>query len=65
MTLASRIVNIKVVVYIVVFVPVVGAVTAVRRDLLVLASNTQWPEIQPLKSQDQIVSADLPLWTDR
>ena len=47
-----------------VFVPVASAMTAARRDHLVLSSNTQWPEIQHLVSQGQIVSADLPLLTD-
>ena len=44
------------------FVPVAGAMTAhaVHRDRLVLASYVPWPEIQPLESQGQIVSADLP-----
>ena len=39
------------------FVPVASAMTAARRDRLVLASNAQW---QSLMSQGQIVSADLP-----
>ena len=43
-----------------VFVPVASATTAVHRDRLVLASNAQWPEIQPLVSQGQIVSSDPP-----
>ena len=38
--------------------------TTIHRDCLVLASNAQWPEIQPLVSQGQIVSSDLPLLTD-
>ena len=41
------------------------AVTGIHRDCLVLAPNIQRPEIQPLMSQGQIVSANLPLWTDR
>ena len=47
-----------------VFMPVASTMTAVHRDHLVLASNAQWPDIQPLVSQGQIVSADLPQWTD-
>ena len=38
--------------------PVASAVTAVHRDHLALASSAQWPEIQSLTSQGQIVSAD-------
>ena len=38
-----------------VFVPVVSAMTAIGRDCLVLASNTQWPDIQPLVSRCQII----------
>ena len=48
-----------------VFMPVASAMTAVHRDRLTLASNAQWPEIQSLTSRGQIVSADLPLLTDR
>ena len=36
------------------------AMTAAHRDPLVLASNAQWPGIQPLVSRGQIVSTDLP-----
>ena len=43
-----------------VFVPVASAMTAAHRDRLLVASNTQWPEIQPLVSRGQVVSADLP-----
>ena len=39
-------------------VPVASATTAVQRNRLVLASNAQWPEIQPLVSRSQIISAD-------
>ena len=42
------------------FVPVVSAMTTVHRDHLLLVSNAQWPHIQPLVSQGQMVSADLP-----
>ena len=38
-----------------VFVPAASA----HKDCLVLTSNTQWPEIQPIMSQGQIVSAKL------
>ena len=44
--------------------PVASAVAGVHRDILSLASNAQWPEIQPLVSRGQIVSTDLPLLTD-
>ena len=37
---------------------------AIHRDRLVIASHTPWPGLQPLMPQGQIVSADLPLWTD-
>ena len=47
------------------FVPVAGAITAVHSDRLILASYIRWPEIQPSVSRGQIVSADLPLLTDR
>ena len=46
------------------FVPIASTMTAIHRDCLVLASNAQRPEIQPLVSQGQFVSADLPLLTD-
>ena len=39
------------------FVPVASATTAIHRDCLILTSNAQWPEIQPLVSQGQIISA--------
>ena len=49
------------------FVPIASAMAGAHRDSLVTASNVQWPEIQPLVSQGQIVSvsADLPLLTNR
>ena len=43
-----------------VFVPVASAMVGGHRDCPVLASVAQWPEIQPLVSRGQIVSADLP-----
>ena len=46
------------------FAPVASAITAVHRDRLILASYVRLPEIQPLVSRGQIVSADLPLLTD-
>ena len=39
---------------------VASVITAVHRGRLVLASNAQWPEIQPPVSQGQIISTDLP-----
>ena len=45
--------------------PVASAVAGVHRDRLLLASNAQWPEIQPLMSRGQIVSTDFPLLSDR
>ena len=39
-------------------------ITTVHSDCLILASYVRWPEIQPLVSRGQIVSADLPLLTD-
>ena len=42
------------------FVPIASAMTATYRDSPAVASVAQWPEIQPLVSRDQIVSADLP-----
>ena len=39
------------------FVPVASATDGGHRDCPVLASVAQWPEIQPLVSRDQIVSA--------
>ena len=48
-----------------VFVPIASAVTGIHRDCLVLAPNIQRPEIQSLMSRGQIVSTNLPLWTDR
>ena len=48
-----------------VFVPVASATDGGHRDCPVLASVAQWPEIQPLVSRGQIVSAVLPLLTDR
>ena len=42
------------------FVSVASAMAGTHRECLVLASVAQWPEIQPLVSQDQIISADLP-----
>ena len=47
------------------FVPVASATDGGHRDCPVLASVAQWPEIQPLVSRGQIVSAVLPLLTDR
>ena len=43
-----------------VFVPIASATAGGHKDCPVLASVAQWPEIQPLVSQGQIVSADLP-----
>ena len=43
-----------------VFVPVASATASAHRDYPVLAPVTQWPEIQPLVSRSQIISADLP-----
>ena len=43
-----------------VFVPAASVMTAVHRDRPILASNAQWPEIQPLVPRGQIASADLP-----
>ena len=40
--------------------PVASAMDGGHRDCPVLASVAQWPEIQPLVSRGQIVSADLP-----
>ncbi len=40
--------------------PVASAMAGSHRDCPVLASVVQWPEIQPLVSRGQIVSADLP-----
>ena len=45
--------------------PVANATDGGHRDCPVLASVAQWPEIQPLVSRGQIVSAVLPLLTDR
>ena len=47
------------------FAPVASAVTAVHSNRLVLDSYIRWPEIQPLVYRGKIVSADLPLLTDR
>ena len=46
-----------------VFLPVASAMAGSNRDCPVLASDAQWPEIQPLVSRGQIVSTDLPLQT--
>ena len=43
-----------------VLVPVASATVGGQRDCPVLAPVAQWPEIQPLVSRGQIVSADLP-----
>ena len=43
-----------------VFVPVASATAGGHRDYPVLPSVAQRPEIQPLVSRGQIVSADLP-----
>ena len=40
--------------------PITSAMTAVHRDRPAVASVAQWPEIQPLVSRGQIISADLP-----
>ncbi len=48
-----------------VFVPVASATAGGHRDHPVLASNAQWPDIQPLMSRGQIASADPLLLTDR
>ena len=40
--------------------PEASATAGGHRDCPVLASVAQWPEIQPLVSRGQIVSADLP-----
>ena len=45
--------------------PVASAATGGHRDCLFLDSFAQQPEIQHLVSRGQIVSADLPSWTDR
>ena len=45
--------------------PIASATDGGHRDCPVLASVAQWPEIQPLVSRGQIVSAVLPLLTDR
>ena len=45
--------------------PVASAMDGGHRDCPILASVAQWPEIQPLVSRGQIVSAVLPLLTDR
>ena len=48
-----------------VFMPLASAMIVVHRNRLVLASIAQQPEIQPLVSQDQIISAKFPQWMDR
>ena len=40
--------------------PVASSTAGGHKDHPVLASVAQWPEIQPLVSRDQIISADLP-----
>ena len=45
-------------------VPVASALTGTHRDYLAVASFGQEPEIQPLVSRGQIISADLPLLID-
>ena len=40
--------------------PIASATVGGYRDYPVLASVSQWPEIQPPVSRGQIVSADLP-----
>ena len=45
--------------------PVASATDGGHRGCPVLASVAQWPEIQPLVSRGQIVSAVLPLLTNR
>ena len=47
------------------FAPVASAITAIHSDHLILASYVRWPEIPPPVSRGQIISADLPLLTDR
>ena len=42
-----------------VFVPIASTTADTHSDCPVLASVTQWSEIQPLVSRGQIVSADL------
>ena len=46
------------------FAPVASAMNAIHRYCLVLVSNAQWPEIQPLVPGGQIVSANLQLLTE-
>ena len=43
-----------------VFMPVASATAGGHRNYPVLVSVAQWPEIQPLASRGQLVSADLP-----
>ena len=46
-----------------VFMPIASAMAVTvgaHKNCPVLASVAQWPEIQPLVSRSQIVSADLP-----
>lgn len=38
---------------------IASALTAFHRVRLVLAHIAQWPEVQPLKCWDQIISTDL------
>ena len=45
--------------------PIASATAGVHRNRLVLVSIAQQAELQHLVSRGQIVSADLPLWTDR
>ena len=42
------------------FMPIASAMTAAHRDCPAVASVAQWSEIQPLVSQGQIISTDLP-----
>ena len=44
--------------------PIASAMTAAHRDRPAVAFVAQWPEMQPLVSRGQIVSADLPSRTD-
>ena len=47
------------------FVPTASAMAAIHRDHLVVASNAQWPEVQPFVFSGQIIFADPPLLMDR
>ena len=47
-----------------VFVPTASGTTGARRHYLFVASFTQQPEIRYLVLWGQIISGDLPWWTD-